>query len=105
MIGKLLKRQAATLKAKSIEMTDAFVMSCISKAKSRALSSSDVSLEAEKENDAAKRITAELFEEYETTLTKNNSLDFDDLLVYGVKLFTKCPDILQSCRHILVDEL
>ena len=38
----------------------------------------------------------------------NNSLDFDDLLLKTVELFTKCPDVLDyyqnKFRYILVDE-
>ncbi|KAG8864951.1 hypothetical protein FRB96_003539 [Tulasnella sp. 330] len=104
IISKLLKGHASELKAKSIEMKDFFVMSAISKAKSKALSPDDLSVEAERDGDDVKRITAQIYEEYEATLKRNNSLDFDDLLVYGVRLFQKSSRILQGCRHILVDE-
>ena len=33
-----------------------------------------------------------------------NALDFDDLLVFGLRLFTEVPEVLRSCKHILVDE-
>lgn len=86
-------------------MKDFFVLSIISKAKSKAQSPDDLSVEAERDNDDVKRITTQMYEEYDATLKRNNSLDFDDLLVYGVRLFQKSPQILKGCRHILVDEL
>jgi hypothetical protein len=45
-----------------------------------------------------------LYAEYEDSLREADSLDFDDLLVFGLRLFRTAPNILASCRHILVDE-
>jgi DNA helicase-2/ATP-dependent DNA helicase PcrA len=50
-------------------------------------------------------IVAEVYVDYKATLKKNNALDFDDLLVYGVKLFSKHSSVASWCQHILVDEL
>lgn len=50
------------------------------------------------------RIIATIYKEYEKTLRSTNSLDFDDLLVYGVKLFGKHRKAAAWCRHVLVDE-
>jgi DNA helicase-2/ATP-dependent DNA helicase PcrA len=51
---------------------------------------------------------AQLFDSYEQELCRNNALDFDDLLLMTVKLFTQNPDRLQryhhQFEHILVDE-
>lgn len=46
----------------------------------------------------------QLYGEYELALRESNSLDFDDLLVFGLKLFRSHPGVLEHCRHILVDE-
>jgi len=51
---------------------------------------------------------AGLYPGYQSALKKNNALDFDDLLVFAVRLFQECPT-LQSYyndkfRYILVDE-
>lgn len=51
------------------------------------------------------RIVAEIYIGYEQVLKDNNALDFDDLLVYGVKLFKEHCEIALWCKHILVDEL
>ena len=51
---------------------------------------------------------ARLYEEYEKKLKKNNSLDFDDLILKTVLLFKSCPDVLKyyqnKFKYILVDE-
>ncbi len=50
----------------------------------------------------------ELYAGYQQSLARNNALDFDDLIMKCVELFTGHPDILGSYQdrfsHILVDE-
>ena len=50
----------------------------------------------------------ELYLEYQNRLKKNNALDFDDLLVKTVELFTVSMEILdyyqERFRYIMVDE-
>lgn len=49
-----------------------------------------------------------IYEEYESIIHKNNSLDFDDLLYLPVKLFKEHPEVLdhyqEKYKYILVDE-
>ena len=51
---------------------------------------------------------AALFSAYEKRLKDNNALDFDDLLLYTVKLFQEHPDVLdeyqERWRYICIDE-
>ena len=51
---------------------------------------------------------AEVYSIYEQRLAGNNALDFDDLLVKTVELFSEAPQVLQSYQkrylHVLVDE-
>ncbi len=58
--------------------------------------------------DFGKRKIAEVYEEYQKTLKKNNALDFDDLIVKTVELFKSCPDVLEYYQekflYIMVDE-
>ncbi len=58
--------------------------------------------------DPSAQAVASIFEEYERTLKSSNALDFDDLLLKPLDLFTRQPDILQRYQnrfsHILVDE-
>ncbi len=54
------------------------------------------------------RVIAEIYSRYQQELAKNNSLDFDDLLLVPVRLFQQNEQILgywhQKFRHIAVDE-
>ena len=59
-------------------------------------------------NTEYEEIVLSVFERYEKRLIKNNSLDFDDLLLLPIKLFKENPDILfkyqERFKYILVDE-
>ena len=54
------------------------------------------------------RQVIEAFKIYERRLKEANALDFDDLLLLTIRLFTECPDVLlkyqERFRYILVDE-
>ena len=49
-----------------------------------------------------------VYRKYEDTLKKNNSIDFDDLLILPIKLFREHPSVLQSYQerfqYVLIDE-
>jgi DNA helicase-2/ATP-dependent DNA helicase PcrA len=47
---------------------------------------------------------AEVYSEYQGQLRLNNSLDFDDLLLFCEDLLTKHPSITADIQHVLVDE-
>lgn len=59
-------------------------------------------------NSEYEEIVLSVFEKYETRLRKNNSLDFDDLLLLPIKLFKENEEVLKKYqerfRYILVDE-
>jgi DNA helicase-2/ATP-dependent DNA helicase PcrA len=59
----------------------------------------------ELEKKSLARIVAKIYIGYKQVLKDNNALDFDDLLVYGVKLFRDHCETALWCKHILVDEL
>ena len=54
------------------------------------------------------RILPQVFREYEKNLIRNNALDFDDLILKTIQLFTSKPDVLERYQHrfkyIMVDE-
>ena len=54
------------------------------------------------------QIVLEVYRKYEDKLKRNNSVDFDDLLILPIKLFTEYEDILdhyqEKYKYILVDE-
>ncbi len=51
---------------------------------------------------------ARIFDTYEAILSRNNALDFDDLMMVTVKLLQNNPDVLyryhSQFKHVLVDE-
>jgi DNA helicase-2/ATP-dependent DNA helicase PcrA len=53
-------------------------------------------------------IASRVYAKYQDLLAANNALDFDDLLMTTVQLFTQAPDVLEHYQrryqHILVDE-
>ena len=54
------------------------------------------------------KVIQEVYKKYEDKLYKNNSVDFDDLLLLPIKLFQKYPDVLERYQdlyqYILIDE-
>ena len=54
------------------------------------------------------KVVQEVYAKYEKKLQRNNSVDFDDLLLLPIELFKKNPDILNKYQdlyqYILVDE-
>ena len=54
------------------------------------------------------RVIQEVYKKYEDKLYKNNSVDFDDLLLLPIRLFKKYPEVLERYqdlyKYILIDE-
>lgn len=79
----------------------------ISRAKTLALSPDDY-YDTIKDSDSDAYNVAEVYRRYETELKKCNCLDFDDLLLKTVWLFSTCPDVLEKYQnrfhYINVDE-
>lgn len=77
----------------------------ISSAKNGMLSPSDLEKFNVSEMDEK---TVFVYEKYDEKLHNNNSLDFDDLLLFPIKLFKKNKDILEKYqdrfKYILIDE-
>ena len=59
-------------------------------------------------NSEYEEIVLAVFRKYEEKVFKNNSVDFDDLLLLPIKLFKKYPEVLEKYqerfKYILVDE-
>jgi DNA helicase-2/ATP-dependent DNA helicase PcrA len=94
------------------------ILSIISKAKAKGHDSAELvaqlrlkSQESKKPHTASappndvEYLAADIYEQYERTLRRNNSLDFDDLLLFGVKLFREHKKTVSWCEYVLVDEL
>ena len=59
-------------------------------------------------NDEVSDITYKVYKKYQEALLRNNSLDFDDLLIMPIILFNKYKDVLDSYqelfKYIFIDE-
>lgn len=79
----------------------------ISRAKTLALSP-DAYYDAIKNDDNDAYNIYQVYARYEEELKKCNCMDFDDLLLKTVKLFSECPDVLEKYQrrfqYICVDE-
>ncbi|WFD00314.1 DNA helicase [Malassezia yamatoensis] len=73
-------------------------LSEISRAKSRGQSVEDV----HRLKDHG--LLADLYAAYQDRLRSHNALDFDDLLMRGLHLFSKHPSVGRNISHVLVDE-
>ncbi|MBD5395830.1 MAG: DNA helicase PcrA [Lachnospiraceae bacterium] len=82
------------------------ILSAISSAKDELISPNEYSLSTG--GDYHKQKIAQLYQEYQAALKKNNAVDFDDLIMLTVELFKACPDVLGSYQNrfkcIMVDE-
>jgi DNA helicase-2/ATP-dependent DNA helicase PcrA len=81
------------------------VLSMISGAKNRLRSASQYKVTA---SNTFEKQVADIYEGYEKRLKENNALDFDDLLLYVVRLFKEHPEVLdyyqERWRFISIDE-
>lgn len=63
---------------------------------------------AKKAGDYYERIVSDVYEAYQKRLRKNDSLDFDDLIMVTIQMFNRVPDVLEyyqrKFQYIHVDE-
>ncbi|HZG12344.1 MAG: DNA helicase PcrA [Kurthia gibsonii] len=83
------------------------LLNAISSAKNEGITSSDFSQQADANNPYDQAV-AKVYENYQHRLRKNQSLDFDDLIMMTIRLFKEVPDVLeyyqQRFQYIHVDE-
>ncbi len=81
------------------------IQSRISDAKSAMVAADEF---RERSFDLVARRVAEVYPRYQDILRRSNALDFDDLLVHGVRLLEEVPAVAERYRrrfrHVLVDE-
>ncbi|KAH9838601.1 P-loop containing nucleoside triphosphate hydrolase protein [Rhodofomes roseus] len=134
IVKALLGEHSKDLAAKRISLTEGTLMSMISKAKARGQTAdeleakyrrsrasgsrkrsrlpSDVNNEDNSDDEQSQTmqdpnimaVLIDVYRVYERTLRSSNSLDFDDLLLFGVRLFKRNPAVGEWCQHVLVDE-
>lgn len=82
------------------------LLAAISAAKDEMVGPEEYQLNAQ--GDFTKMKIAQVYQEYQRQLKKNNALDFDDLICKTVELFQTCKDVLEHYQErfqfIMVDE-
>ncbi|KAI0775289.1 UvrD-helicase-domain-containing protein [Trametes elegans] len=124
ILAKLLKKYKDELTNKNITLKEGTVLGFISKAKAKGWTADEARRHVDEYNKLSEAqramrqmekksdpwespmgpMLAAIYKTYEKTLRDTNSLDFDDLLLFGVKLFATHAKASSWCRHILVDE-
>ncbi len=100
-------KEIVTSPAKSLKK--ARVADLISRAKSQAVPISQIAPpEFLEETKLTEESLIAIYQRYHEYLMAQNMMDFDDLLINGVKLLESCPDVLarysEQFKHVLVDE-
>lgn len=102
----LIKDICKRLQIDTKMMKERMILSAISSAKDELISPNEYSLRSG--GDYRKQRIAQVYQEYQAALKKNNAVDFDDLIMQTVALFKACPDVLESYqnrfKYIMVDE-
>lgn len=84
------------------------VLNYISRAKDAMISAEAFYESADKSGDIRKRSIGRAYVEYSNRMKASNALDFDDLILFTVKLLAENPDVLdyyqRRFRYILIDE-
>ncbi|KAL0252323.1 hypothetical protein I308_101712 [Cryptococcus tetragattii IND107] len=107
IMSGILKNRKAALDEASMSLKEGVVLSEISKAKAKGEPPEAMAIRAAQNKNASTNtlaVIADLYEEYQHALAEANSLDFDDLLLYALRLFKEAPRVVEDIRHILVDE-
>ncbi len=101
----LIKKIFKELSLNKEQFNPRSILATISKAKNNLLEVEDFSSQA---NGFYEEIVSKIFSLYQKNLLKSQSLDFDDLLFFTVKLLRQYPNILEkyqkTFQYILVDE-
>lgn len=101
----LIKRIMKNKEIDPKELAPSYVRNRISFIKNENLSSREID---NLFNTVSEKRVLDIYQTYQELIHKNNSVDFDDLLVLPVELFKKYPEILdkyqEKFKYILVDE-
>ena len=103
---KLIKLIIKKLEIDENKLSPSGVIAEISKAKNNLNTVAEYEKAAY--GDYYKEQVAKIYREYQDTIVRNNSLDFDDIIFNTIKVFKENPDCLayyqNKFHHILVDE-
>ena len=103
---RLIKNIMAEIDVSEKQLAPRAVLTEISFAKDKMITPEE--MRADAGMDYRKKVISKLYALYQERLKAANALDFDDILVFTVKIFEEYPEVLekyrQRFRYILVDE-
>ena len=103
---RIIRDALKELEVQEKVMAPKAILASISAAKDQMLSPQDVLRNAA--GDYKEEVIAKVYDFYQKRLKAANALDFDDIIIFTVKLFQQFPDILEKYRnrfrYIMVDE-
>lgn len=104
LIKRILQNKHQKDDARMVNAIECF----ISDAKNKGIAPSESLLKCGRGNYDQDKLYSEIYEAYDEELKKNNALDYDDLLLKTVILFTQFPDVLkyyaERFKYIHIDE-
>ena len=104
----LMKRIIKELDLDDKTYNNKSVLTVISKAKDAMVSAEDYAAAAERTTDIRKRNIGRAYIEYSRRMRDANALDFDDLILFTVRLLMDHPDVRdyyqRRFRYVLIDE-
>ena len=103
---RIIKEALKELAVQEKVMAPKGILASISAAKDQLLSPEDVLREAK--GDYRQEVVGKVYSYYQKRLKAANALDFDDIIIFTVKIFQQYPDVLEKYRnrfrYIMVDE-
>ncbi|KAF8753852.1 UvrD-like helicase C-terminal domain [Rhizoctonia solani] len=105
-ISTLLQKYTSEIESIGLDLKEPIVRAMISKAKATGQTPQEMLRIASSVStqDKIQAAVALIYEEYDAVLRAANALDFDDLLVMGLKVLKAAPRAIAKLRHVLVDE-
>ncbi|KAH7338889.1 P-loop containing nucleoside triphosphate hydrolase protein [Rhizoctonia solani] len=105
-IATLLQKHTPELESVGLDLKEPIVRAMISKAKATGQTPHEMLRTASSisTQDKIQAAVAHIYEEYDAVLREANALDFDDLLVMGLKVLKAAPRAIMKLRHVVVDE-
>ena len=103
---RIIKEALKELSIQEKVMAPKGILASISAAKDKMMTPQDLLREAG--GDYRQEVVAKVYDYYQKRLKAANALDFDDIIIFTVRIFQQFPDVLEKYRnrfrYIMVDE-
>lgn len=111
LLRDVLNAHSEALLSQGLQLKVEQAQATISRAKAQSLDPATFRMRGPKQGPGKSALSADfhvalasVYDDYQSQLRQNNALDFDDLLLYGMRLLREHPDVVRDVEHVLVDE-